>query len=132
MRVMIDTNILISAILFPNSLPSKVLEKVLLYHKLILCSQIVEELYNVFEKKFKTKTTNLENFLRNLNFEQIETPKHFNKSSYPEIRDKKDLPILVSAILGKVDILISGDKDFLEVVLEKPKIISPREFFNSY
>lgn len=38
MRVMIDTNILISAILFPNSLPAKSLEKASLSHTVILSS----------------------------------------------------------------------------------------------
>lgn len=51
MRAMIDSNVLFSALLFPNSLPSKVVEKVLLEHDLILCSQIVQELHTVFERK---------------------------------------------------------------------------------
>jgi len=50
----------------------------------------------------------------------------------PDIRDKKDLPVLVSAILKKVDILITGDKEFFEVISEKPEIISPRGFITSY
>ncbi len=132
MRVMIDTNILIPALFLPNSLPSKVVEKVLLEHELILCSQIVQELHTVFERKLKKQTTrHLENFLRGLNFELVDTPESFNQSCYPYIRDKKDLPILVSAILGKVDILISEDKDFFEAASEKPKIISPRGFITS-
>jgi len=53
MRAMIDSNVLFSALLFPNSLPSKVVEKVLLEHYLILCSQIVQELHTVFERKLK-------------------------------------------------------------------------------
>ena len=35
-RVMTDTNILISSILFPGSLPSQLVEEVLLDHKLVL------------------------------------------------------------------------------------------------
>ena len=132
MRVMIDTNVLVSALLFPNSLPSKVVEKVLLDHDLILCSQIVQELQTVFERKFKEQTKHLENALRDLHFELVHTPESFNQSCYPDLKDKKDLPILVSAIMNKVDILITGDKDFFEVISEKPKIISPRSFINSY
>ena len=39
-RIMIDINVIISAILFPQSLPAKVIEKVLIEHHLILCSHI--------------------------------------------------------------------------------------------
>ena len=40
MRVLIDTNILFSAILFPASKPAKVLFHVVDNHELVLCDQI--------------------------------------------------------------------------------------------
>lgn len=53
MRIMIDTNIIISAILFPNSSPSKFIEEVTSKHTVVLCSHIIDELHRVFNKKFK-------------------------------------------------------------------------------
>jgi len=38
-------------------------------------------------------------------------------SKYPGIRDEKDLPILASAIIEDVDVLITGDADFAPLVL---------------
>jgi predicted nucleic acid-binding protein len=35
-------------------------------------------------------------------------------------------------VISDVDILISGDKDFDDVKLEKPEIITPSEFINTY
>ncbi len=52
MRIMVDTNVIISAILFPESLPAKVVEKVMIEHHLVLCSHIIDELHRVFEEKF--------------------------------------------------------------------------------
>lgn len=46
--------------------------------------------------------------------------------------DKKDLPILVSAILGDIDILITGDKDFARIEIDRPEILTPREFVEKY
>lgn len=45
-----------------------------------------------------------------------------------DLRDKKDIPVLSNAIYYGVDILLTGDKDFLESNLTAPLIISPQEF----
>ena len=44
------------------------------------------------------------------------------------IRDVKDRPILRAAINAKADILLTGDKDFLESGLTTPKIMTPADF----
>ena len=128
MRIMTDTNILVSAILFPNSIAKRVLERIMIEHQFVLCSYIIDELHQVFEKKFWYKIEILEPFLLELSFELIYTPKRIEFSEYPNIRDKNDLPILVSAILSDVDIFITGDKDFHAVDIEKPQIITLKDF----
>lgn len=40
--------------------------------------------------------------------------------------------VLVSAIIEEVDILITGDKDFSELDIEKPEILTPKEFLEKY
>jgi len=42
------------------------------------------------------------------------------------------LSIIVSALLSDVDILITGDKDFLDVDIDKPEILTPREYLEKY
>ena len=37
-----------------------------------------------------------------------------------------------NAIEAKVDILITGDKDFDDLNLEKPKILKPRKYIDEY
>lgn len=71
-------------------------------------------------------------FLSKLSFELVYTPADINSASYPNIRDKEDLPIFVSALLSDVDILITGDKDFFELEINKPEIISPRDYLDRY
>lgn len=48
------------------------------------------------------------------------------------IRDPKDQPILNAAILAGVDILITGDKDFLVLDLEQPLCITAAQFLDNY
>lgn len=42
-----------------------------------------------------------------------------------QVRDEKDIPVLSDAIFHEVDILLTGDKDFLESEIENPLIMSP-------
>ena len=44
------------------------------------------------------------------------------------IRDVKDRPILRAAIEANADVLLTGDKDFLESGVEHPAIMTPAEF----
>lgn len=45
-----------------------------------------------------------------------------------QIRDIKDRPILRAAIAARADVLLTGDKDFLESGLKSPVIMTPAEF----
>lgn len=132
MRIMIDTNIIISAILFPNSSPSRFIEEVTSEHSIVLCSHIIDELHRVFNKKFKDKLLYLEKFLSKFSFELVYTPQDIEVDNYPNIRDVADLPILVSAIIEDVDVIVTGDKDFFDVEIEKPEIITVKEYFERY
>jgi predicted nucleic acid-binding protein len=84
------------------------------------------------QKKFKEKALNVEKFLSKFSYELIYTPDDFDIKEYPLIRDKNDLPVLVSAIIADVDIIISGDKDLLTLDIEKPEVLTPKKFLESY
>ena len=133
MRIMTDTNIIISAFLFPNSVIRKLLEKIVVQDQLILCPFIIEELYAVFKRKFPEEIDSLDFFLSELAFELVYTPKRINVSDYPDIRDENDLPILVSAIMGEVDVFITGDKDFCDIpkILETPYVLVENDDYRS-
>ena len=47
-----------------------------------------------------------------------------------QIRDVNDRPILRASIEAKADVLLTGDKDFLESGVKKPAIMTPAEFLN--
>ena len=51
MRVMAGTNIIISALLFPASLPAAVLLHIANTHSLVLCEHITAELRTVVSRK---------------------------------------------------------------------------------
>ena len=43
-----------------------------------------------------------------------------------------DYPVVYTALLGKVDILITGDKDFQSLKLQNLLIMTPTEFIEKY
>jgi predicted nucleic acid-binding protein len=53
-------------------------------------------------------------------------------SQIPYIRDPNDIPVLSAAISSKIDVLITGDKDFCNVVLDSFKIMTPSKFAKKY
>lgn len=51
MKILVDTNILISAVLFPNSKPAKALLKISEKHEMVLCEQNLAEFREVVKRK---------------------------------------------------------------------------------
>lgn len=129
MRVFVDTNVIISSILFPQGKVASVFSYIIETHDLIIASYSIKECETVFNKKFPSKKEYLTLFFDNLTFELFETPTQIQQEKYPHIRDIKDLPILVSAILSDADVLITGDKDFEEIKITKPLIFTPSQYY---
>jgi putative PIN family toxin of toxin-antitoxin system len=130
MRVLIDTNVLISAALNPNGAPFRAYVKAMTYpNRGLICEQNVEEMRRIFNRKFPAHLYALEQFLSValLTLELVPVPMQ-EYASEEKIRDVKDRPILRAAIAAKADVLLTGDKDFLEAGLDEPKIMSPTEF----
>ena len=131
MRIMVDTNILISALLFPGKQMNNLFQKITTEHQLVLSSYIVEELLNVIHRKFESKVEVVDTFLSQLSYELVYTPKK-PKPGLFDIRDKGDYPVLYSAVTEGIDVFITGDRDFDSLELERPEILSPAEFLEKY
>lgn len=132
MRILIDTNIVLSAILSPGGATAEALK--LAIHKeysICLCTFSIDELRLVVNRKFPGKLPAVEQFLTEFSYELLFSPSVL-PDNLPAIRDINDLPILASAIVGDVDLLITGDKDFYAVELDRPAILSPSKFIQRY
>ncbi len=129
MKVFVDTNVIISAMLFPSGKVARVFSHLLEKHTVVISSYTKEECKEVFERKFPEKLKQLEIFFDGINFEEFTTPNKIDENKYPKIRDVKDLPVLASAILSDSDILLTGDKDFEDLKIDKPLIFSPTRYF---
>lgn len=132
MRILIDTNIALSTILSPQGRTAEVLKfAILAGHVICLCTFSIDELRLVTKRKFSNKAHDLEMFLSEFSYDLLLTPTML-PPDMPQIRDVNDLPILASAIIGDVDILLTGDKDLDTVEIERPMILSPFKFMQIY
>jgi putative PIN family toxin of toxin-antitoxin system len=131
MDVLIDTNIVISAALFPNPRINIFLSLISEEHNLFLCSYSILEVEKVISRKFPAKTRDVELFLSKLRYTLVHTPS-VDILGEISLRDKNDYPILASAIIADVDLLITGDRDFEGVDVERPEILTIAEFMEKY
>lgn len=131
MRVMVDTNILFSTLLFPNGTVAKAMYKCIEQHELVIPSYVIDELKRVIAKKIPDRIPAIDKFLKNLSFDLVYTPDNIEEGKF-YIRDPKDYPILYTAIIENVDVIISGDADFKDTDVTHPDIVTPAEFLNKY
>ena len=127
MRVFLDTNVLVSAFA-TRGLCSDVLRQVLAEHVLVVGEVVLQELPRVLKNRIKLPQTTvaaIEEFLRG----QELAPKPKDAPILVP-RDPSDRWVLASAIEAKVDVLVTGDRDLLEIAAKAPvRIATPREFW---
>lgn len=130
MKIFIDTNILISANIWPYSVPAQAFNKAIAKPNIgMICQQNIDEMKNTFLDKFPKRLYLLRDFLSDTIFSLVIVPIppaiHDSEGS---IRDIKDRPILRAAINAGADVLLTGDKDFLEAGITHPRIITASDF----
>ncbi|WCL51325.1 putative toxin-antitoxin system toxin component, PIN family [Leptospira sp. GIMC2001] len=129
LRILLDTNIYISAIVFKGK-PRKILQD-LIEKKYIglITKEILEEIEGTLSgKKFSLKSDYIHAVIEEIK-EISEIIKNKPLNNYFELRDRDDFHILEACFSGKIDYLITGDKDLLELNINLGfRIISPGEY----
>ena len=128
LRVVLDTNVIVSALHFPKGALKRILE--LLFegkYRLVLSPSIVEETVAILHGRFlwdETETSNsIKILVRKADVVRADTV----LLVVPD--DPKDNHILACALAGKVDIVVSGDKDLLRLKeYEGIPIVRPLDF----
>ena len=127
---MIDTNVIVSSALNPGSVPFQAYMKAVTYpnHGMI-CEQNMDEIKRVFNKKLPKKLAALDRFLAMalMTLELVAVPMA-EQGLEQKVRDVADRPILRAAIEANVDVLLTGDRDFLESGITDPLIMTPSAF----
>jgi putative PIN family toxin of toxin-antitoxin system len=134
LRVVLDTNVLLSGIAYPASVPGKILAA--WRHgsvDVLLSSYIVEELRRVLPRlahRHRLTLAEIDDLVDALSIQaEIIEPL---PSAEPDLRDVGDQPVLGTLLAALktsgADYLITGDKDLL-VLAERHPIVTPANFW---
>jgi len=109
---------------------TKSLRLVLAEHQLITADVVSNELKRVLKQKIQLPGEQIQEIMTFLESQTVQ-PKPTSPSSIP-VRDEDDQRVLASALAAKADVLITGDKDLLDVANEVRglTITDPRGFWN--
>ena len=130
LRIVIDVNVIVSALLFPYSKPDLALQKAQDHGDILMSMAIWIELENVIARSKFDRYIELEKrkqFMRELY--QTITPINDISETIIDCRDSKDNKYLELAVTGKAQYIITGDKDLLVLnPFRGVNIIKPEEF----
>lgn len=129
-KVVLDTNILISAIVFGGK-PREVLKAAIRGQiQLVLTEDIIEEMRRVLEgKKFQSPAETRDLIIHELeSLAEIVKPKE--KTTFIK-KDPEDNRVLECAQGAQADYIVSGDKHLLEIEdFKEIKIVTPEKFLD--
>jgi putative PIN family toxin of toxin-antitoxin system len=111
--VVFDTNIFISAFIIPGSLAEKAILKIIEGEDFLLISKdIIDEVLSVLSSKFGRDREGLSRIAVTLS-ELAELVKPARRIKL--FKDEPDNRILECAIYGEADLLVTGDKEILQL-----------------
>ena len=112
-RIVLDSNVILSAALFKGSTPRQALDKASITGQILMSNEIIEELTDIFNRpKFdRYSSKQLRNEFLNDFLAIVENVQIVEKIA--ACRDRKDDKFLELADNGKANYIISGDQDLL-------------------
>ncbi|MEX2466691.1 MAG: putative toxin-antitoxin system toxin component, PIN family [Gemmatimonadota bacterium] len=127
MRVALDTNMLVSAFM-TRGICEDVLNVVLAEHQLVLGEAVLTELRRVLDKKMRMHPELADEAVAFLRREAGIVP---SAPTLPlKMRDADDLIALSEAVAGLAEVVVTGDRDILDVAETLPvPVVSPRGFW---
>lgn len=129
MRLVLDTNVLVSALLLPDSTPRKALDRALNSGTVLLSDGTLTELYQVLTRRRLRRYIDVHDirsflaaFVREAQWVEVNL-------QLSVCRDPKDNKFLELAVSGSANYVITGDSDLLVLnPFQGITILSPRSF----
>jgi putative PIN family toxin of toxin-antitoxin system len=127
-RIALDSSVLIAAHISRAGVSAELLEDVLLHHELVISEFILEELCRKLVEKFNFPTREADHvaaFLRRAGI--VVLPADLPSDL---CRDPMDMPVLGTAVAGECALLISVDRDLLDMhTVHEIPIIRPGAYW---
>lgn len=129
LRVVLDTNVLVSGLAYPGSVPGRIVDA---WRQgglnVVLSRYILEEMVRVLPRlpKMTLSASEIRELADSFMFlADIAEPEAEQEAT---LRDPADQPVLATLVASQADYLITGDKDLLALA-GKYSIVAPAEFW---
>jgi putative PIN family toxin of toxin-antitoxin system len=122
-RIFLDTNVVVSAFA-TRGLCADLLQVALAEHQVVLGETVLSEVRRVLRQKLRVPRADVERTDAFLRGQAV-----IIAAEQPEpgtALDQADARVLAEAVAGEVDVLVTGDRDLLELREPPLKIVSPR------
>lgn len=137
-RVFLDSNVLVSGLFSDRGAPRLILDILSLdipALKAVTGAFNVAEVERNLEAKLPAALPLFRSFLSIAGLEIVPVPSRKDLEPLAGLTAAKDLPVLASAIAGRADVLVTGDKKDLLKIREGElpfPILSPSDFLDSF
>ena len=132
LRVVLDTNVLVSGLAYPGSVPGRI---VATWRDggldVVLSRHILDEMVRVLPRLPRVSLSDAE--IRDLadSFMFLADVVEPSGAQDERLRDPNDRPVLLTLLAGRADYLITGDKDLLALADRHP-ILAPADFWSRH
>lgn len=132
LRVVLDTNVLVSGLAYPGSVPGRIVTS---WRQggldVVLSRYILDELVRVLPRLPRVRMTPAE--IRDLadSFMFLADVVEPAGSEDADLRDQADQPVLLTLLAAKADYLVTGEKDLLALASKYP-ILTSAEFWTRH
>jgi putative PIN family toxin of toxin-antitoxin system len=130
-KVVLDTNVLLSGLMLPESVPGRIVRAWrAAQFDLVLSEPMLDEIgrvlaYPKIERRLKWDQETISRFLLLLQFKADVVDISSTNVEVP--RDPQDVSVLATLVAGGANYLVTGDKDLLTLGHDYP-IVTPAEF----
>ena len=132
LRLVFDTNVLVSALLLPASPPRQAVDQALIHGKILLSDAVQTELYAVLSRKRFRQYIDEDDIRRFLVSLTREAEWVEVNTQLKVCRDPKDDKFLELAACGRATHLVTGDADLLSLkTFREVTILTPRALLDS-
>jgi len=133
MRIFIDSNVLISGIVFDRNELELIIQSVEHGYQLYISDHILEECTRVFLRKFPDHVSLLDSFIQTARFKVVSRKKYQKDiERFSDIRDKYDAHVVACAKKMECQYIITGDKDILNYPIHDIEVMNSSAFIKKY
>ena len=133
LRVVLDTNVLVSGLAYPGSVPGRIVG---VWRQggldVVLSRYILDEMVRVLPRlsRIHLSSSEIRDLADSLMFlaDIVDPDVEPDAEHEPSLRDPADQPVLATLRASKADYLITGDKDLLALAGKYP-IVTPSTFW---